>query len=111
MCRLPPYASSRTELDRAQRAAQRAAVRRSSVKTLLGEKLVDRRGDRTGRAEVRAVSHVLDDRELAAWDLAVHVFAHGHRRDQVIIALNDQGLGFEPRKFCSNIGEERDPRE
>src|SRR6478752_5525641 len=60
-------------LERRERLEGRRCVAQESMPSLC-QKRIHRCGDWTWRTQVWAVSHVVDDRECAARDLAVHVF-------------------------------------
>src|SRR5688572_16626916 len=81
------------------------------LETFPAQKSIHRSRGRAGTTQVRAVTDVLDDIERAARQDAAHVLTYSLRRNQVVVALNDQRGHLQPGKLGAQIGEEGRARE
>src|SRR5688572_5717389 len=66
------------------------------LETFPAQKSIHRSRGRAGTTQVRAVTDVLDDIERAARQDAAHVLTYSLRRNQVVVALNDQRGHLQP---------------
>src|SRR5690348_2867419 len=70
------------------------------------EKLADERDRFLGRAHVRTVTRCLHDTKCTSWRLAMRVFTHGRRCNDVVRALQHQRRDAYVLQIRPIVGEE-----